>query len=212
MINARAYLCGDAHKVGRDIANKFDINNQTVAIVCGKSAVEVGDHYSDVCVIGYTWSGSQTNVEVFKWLGKDSETPYQFIKSDLWYHHIDKPFSFKMTDAEVTSPSKTSQIESIWKTFLTIFEEEDILINQKNGSKGIKNKNGNYEKFSSEKIMRSLITIGIPFPALSEITKKSIDAILDIIGSDNSSDGIDTKTIRLKVLEAIRSLDVKKMG
>ena len=63
-----------------------------------------------------------------------------------------------------------------WLDFLTAFEEEDRIINQKLGKKQIRNKSGNLEHFSSEKLMRSLIKIGIPFPAVSEITKKAIDS------------------------------------
>lgn len=208
-MKARVYLCGDEHKIERvaTIANKYDIGNQTVGITCGKSAVEQGDTYSDVCVIGYTWEGGRTNVNVFKWLGKDDNSPYQFIKSDTWYHHIDKPFSFKMKDNADPFPSDTERIETAWEDFLTYFKREDRLINQKLGQNQIKNKSGNTEPFDSEKIMRSLIMIGIPFPAVSEITQKTIDAILGMVPLNVSEWVLDTKTIRLKVLEAIRAID-----
>lgn len=207
IMKARVYLCGDEHKIGRVVTNKFDVGNQTIGIICGKSAVEQGDKYSDVCVIGYTWEGSETNVEVFKWLNRHAETPYQFIKSDIWYHHIDKPFSFRMADETAPPPSVTERMETAWEDFLTVFEEEDQLINQILGQKQIKNKSGNSEPFSSEKIMRSLIMIGIPFPAVSEITKRTIDSVLGLVPSNASEWVLDTKTIRLKVLEAIRALD-----
>ena len=204
-VNARVYLCGDEHKLGRDISNKFDISSQTVAIVCGKSAVEPNDSYSDICVIGYTWENTSTNVEVFKWLNGNSETPYQFIKSNIWYHHINRPFSFRMIDGEVAAPGFTQKMVDAWLDFLTAFEEEDRIINQKLGKKQIRNKSGNLEHFSSEKLMRSLIKIGIPFPAVSEITKKAIDSVVELISIKSGE--IDTKTIRVKVLESIRSLE-----
>lgn len=204
-INARVYLCGDEHKLGRDISNKFDIGNQTVAIVCGKSTVAPKDSYSDICVIGYTWENSFTNVEVFKWLNGNAETPYQFIKSDIWYHHINKPFSFRMVEGDVSTPSFTQKMVDAWDEFLTAYEEEDKIINQKLGRKQIRNKSGNLEDFNSEKIMRSLIKIGIPFPAVSQITKNAIESVFELISANNEE--VDTKTIRVKVLEAIRSLE-----
>lgn len=210
IMNARVYLCGDEHKLGRSITNKFDAGNQTLGIICGKSAAEPQDDYSDVCVIGYTWEGNNVNVEVFKWYREHADTSYQFIKSDKWYHHIDKPFSFKMTEADIPTPSITDRIEEVWDDFLTVFEEEDRIINQRLGQRQIKNKSGNSEQFKSEKIMRSLIMIGIPFPAVSEITRKTIDEVLDLIASNEFSGELDTKKIRLKVLEAIRSLEGTK--
>ena len=207
IMNARAYLCGDEHKLGREITNKFDVGNQTVGIVCGKSTAEQNDTYSDVCVIGYTWEGNRTNVEIFKWHSRDAEAPYQFVKSDIWYHHVDKPFSFKMTEGDVPAPSITDRMAESWKDFLTAFEEEDQIINQKLNERQIKNKTGNPEPFKSEKIMRSLIMIGIPFPAVADITKRTIDSILDSAPSNTSEWKLDTKTIRLKVLESIRALD-----
>lgn len=210
MMNARIYLCGDEHKLGRSVTNKFDAGNQTIGIICGKSAVEPQDNYSDVCVIGYTWESNNVNVEVFKWYRENADTSYQFIKSDKWYHHIDKPFSIKMTDVDIPAPSITDRIGEVWDAFLTVFEEEDRIINQRLGQKQIRNKSGNSEQFKSEKIMRSLIMIGIPFPAVSEITRKTIDEVLALIASNDFNGELDTKKIRLKVLEAIRSLEGAK--
>lgn len=207
MMNVRAYLCGDEHKLERQVANKFDIGNQIVGIICGKSVVEPKDVYSDVCIIGYTWKGNRTNVEVFKWLNRDSETPYQLIKSDTWYHHVDKPFSFKMMEGDPPAINVTEKIEDAWNKFLVVYKEEDRLINQKLGQKQVKNKSDNFEPFSSEKIMRSLVMIGIPFPAVAEITRMTIDMLTDLIPANISKWELDTKMIRLKVLEAIRSLD-----
>ena len=210
MINTRVYLCGDEHKLGRSVTNKFDINSQILGIICGKSAVDIQDNYSDVCVIGYTWEGNNVNVDVFKWYREHTDTPYQFIKSDKWHHHIDKPFSFKMADSNIPVPSITDRLEEVWDEFLTVFEYEDSIINQRLHLNKIKNKAGNLEQFKSEKIMRSLIMIGIPFPAVSEITKNAIDEILKMIISNEFSGELDTKTIRMTVLEAIRSLEDTK--
>ena len=210
MTKVRAYLCGDEHKIGREITNKFIIGEQTVGITCGKSAVEQGDSYSDVCVIGYTWEGEKTNVQIFKWPTKNTDTPYQFIKSDIWYHHVDKPFSFKMIDGNIPPTTITDRMEEIWNEFLTVFDEEDQIINSKLCEGQIRNKTGSLEPFKSEKIMRSLITIGIPFPAVAEITKRTIDTILSLISTNPLTQDLTTKTVRLKVLESIRALDVTR--
>lgn len=206
MVNARAYLCGDEHKLRREIANKYDIENQIPCIICGKSAVETGDNYSDVCVIGYTWEGNKTRVEVFKWLSKEADTPFQFIRSDTWFHHIDKPYTFKMTDDHVPEAGVTEKMEATWKDFLVAFEAEDQLIYEKLNGNKIRNKTNNVEKFSSAKIMASLIKIGIPFPAIAEITRVAIDKLIEWIDSHGSSTPLDTKTVREFVLEAIKTL------
>lgn len=210
IMNARVYLCGDEHKVSRTVANKFDIGNQTVGIICGKSATQQGDSYSDVCVIGYTWQGSDAVVDIFKWIKETTDTPYQFIKSDMWYHHIDKPFSFKLSDAILPSVNTSEQMAEAWDTFLKTFQDEDEQINSKLGEKQVTNKSGNSEPFRSEKIMRSLIMIGIPFPAVSEIAQRTIETILSLIPQSSTKWILDTKTIRLTVLESIRALDGKK--
>ena len=211
MMKVRAYLCGDEHKLGRTITNNFNIGEQTVGIVCGKSAIEQGDTYSDVCVIGYTWDGGKTNVQIFKWPTRNTDTPYQFIKSDIWYHHIDKPFSFKMIDdGNIPSTTITDRMEKVWNEFLTIFYEEDLMINSKLYEGQIRNRTGSLEPFKSEKIMRSLITIGIPFPAVADITKRTIDTILSFVSASPLALELNTKTVRLKVLESIRNLDVTR--
>lgn len=216
IINARAYLCGDEHKVRREIANKYDLENQIPCIVCGKSAVETGDSYSDVCVIGYTWEENKAKVEVFKWLNKKVDAPFHFIKSDTWFHHIDQPFSFKMTDDHILESGTTDdyvpgsrvteRMEAAWKDFLVAFEAEDQLICEKLDGNKIRNKTNNFEKFSSAKIMASLIKIGIPFPAIAEITRVAIDRLIDWIDFNGSSSPLDTKTVREIVLEAIKTL------
>ncbi len=210
IIKARAYLCGDEHKLNRTITNKFDINNQTIGIICGKSAVEQGDEYSDVCVIGYTWEGSETKIDVFKWHrgnANDKDTSYQFIKSDMWMHHVDKPFAFRMTDEDISDIDTTRRMENTWNDFISIFEEEDQIINEKLCKQKIINKFGNEESFKSSKIIRSLITIGIPFHAVAEIVRKTLDTLIRSVPPDALGWRLDTKQIRLIVIESIKSLD-----
>ena len=206
MINTRVYLCGDKHIISREMVNKYDIGENFPCIVCGKSAVQLDDDYSDVCVIGYTWDGAETSVEVYKWLNKNEDNPFQFIKSDKWIHHINKSFTFKMTDEEILESNSAERIEETWKNFLNAFESEDEIICKKLDNKGVKNKTNNYEKFSSAKIMTSLIKIGIPFPAIAEITEIAIDKLINWIDKISIEKCLDTKTVREMVLEAINSL------
>lgn len=56
-LGVRAYLCGDTHKEEiKFIAKYDDIFNKIPCIICGKSAVQLMDDYSDVGVISYNWN------------------------------------------------------------------------------------------------------------------------------------------------------------
>jgi len=47
--HVKAYLCGDKHKASVELFSRYDLPNATFhCIVCGKSAIEPGDTYSDV--------------------------------------------------------------------------------------------------------------------------------------------------------------------
>ncbi len=210
IMKVRAYLCGDEHKTERDVANKFDFGNQTVCIVCGKSAVEPKDTYSDVCAIGYTWNGSKTNVEVYKWYRQNVDPPFRFIKSDMWYHHVDKPFCFKMSDNDYEAFPTRDNIVGAWNSLLCKLESKDCLLTQALKNKKIKNKSSDEEIFKSEKIMRSLIMIGVPFHAVAEITNRTLDSLISEAQANAPGYKLDTKIIRSKVLDAIRSLDITR--
>lgn len=52
-LNVKAYLCGDIHRIGIKSFEKYSVPNTTVpCIICGKSAVDSQDNYSDV---GFIW-------------------------------------------------------------------------------------------------------------------------------------------------------------
>lgn len=56
-LNVRAYLCGDTHKYEIKFIDKYDdIAHKIPCIICGKSAVQPTDTYSDVGVISYSWN------------------------------------------------------------------------------------------------------------------------------------------------------------
>lgn len=52
-INARAYLCGDKHKLDICGIERYDLTHTIPCIICGKSAVQPNDNYSDINVILY---------------------------------------------------------------------------------------------------------------------------------------------------------------
>jgi len=211
MMNVRAYLCGDEHKVNR---GKYNIYKESAIyeFVCGKSAVEVGDGYSDFGVIGYIWENSETKVQVFKWITKRVDQLYHFVQSNIWYHHVDKPFVFKMNEGEKQTEVEKlrEKMDCVWDEFLTVFKEEDKIINNRLSENQVRNKNGYYEPFESEKIMRCLITIGIPFPAVAEITKITIDELLELLPEAERRKSLNTKTIRQEVINAIEHLDTTR--
>ena len=108
-INARVYLCGDEHRMRKGSISKKEIPNTSVpSIVCGKSAIEMGDSYSELCAIEYVCrDDGNTYVQVYEY--EDDG----FLKSSKFYYNVDKQFSFPMMDcvrttkvAKAKSPGK----------------------------------------------------------------------------------------------------------
>lgn len=70
-LNVCAVLCGDAHLTSKDCIPRYDFNSGIPCIVCGKSAIEDGDMYSDVGFILYNvrTNGNivSTSVKTYKW-------------------------------------------------------------------------------------------------------------------------------------------------
>lgn len=91
--NVRAYLCGDEHRVRKDMNERdTDPNTFFPSIVCGKSATEIGDTYSDLCVIEYSYKeDGYAYVQVYDY--KD----YHFVLSPKFYHNVKEPYKFMMT-------------------------------------------------------------------------------------------------------------------
>lgn len=107
-LNVKAYLCGDAHKEEIKSIEKYDVISERVpCIICGKSAVQAGDDYSDVGIIEYNWEDDGfVYVRPYKW-GKK----YNFIKADDFIYDIDKDYRFFMSEELEIASGKESDIE-----------------------------------------------------------------------------------------------------
>ena len=68
-LHARAYLCGDSHRVGEHNRPRgSDPNKNILQFTCGKSAPEPGDNYSDLTAIGYECrSDGKAYVQVYRY-------------------------------------------------------------------------------------------------------------------------------------------------
>ena len=68
-LHARAYLCGDSHRVGgHNRPRGSDPNKNILQFTCGKSAPEPGDNYSDLTAIGYECrSDGKAYVQVYRY-------------------------------------------------------------------------------------------------------------------------------------------------
>lgn len=91
-IDAKAYLCGDEHKINRrSIENEMIPNTTIPRIVCGKSAIETGDSFSDLCVIHYMCeSNEKVSVQVYRYDGMN------FVESNDFYHSVNQKYSFPL--------------------------------------------------------------------------------------------------------------------
>lgn len=101
-INAKVYLCGDEHKLSKKSIEKINDPNYLIPrIVCGKSAIEIKDDYSDICVIEYTCKSQNTSVQVYKY-----NITSGFIQSNDFYYNVNKKFSFNMNEKQNTHIGK----------------------------------------------------------------------------------------------------------
>lgn len=136
-INARAYLCGDKHQLEICGIDRYDLTHTIPCIVCGKSAVQPNDNYSDINVILYDLENDgRVLIHVYKWnkkrfnfttcsdLDEDIDTPYSFhllsgsrAKSNKSRHSSiavnrgnnenSKPISIWLPDAEYATGKQT---------------------------------------------------------------------------------------------------------
>ena len=97
MLDISAILCGDTHILQKRYIFRNSAPNKAIpVIVCGKSAAEPNDFYSDLSVIEYSYCvDGNVYVQVYKY-NNDNPDEYGFVKSSDFYHHVDKPFSFPM--------------------------------------------------------------------------------------------------------------------
>lgn len=105
-LGVRAYICGDTHKKGIKMLNKYDVPGENIpCIICGKSAVQTGDTYSDVGIIEYIWKyDGYVYVVPCKWGEK-----YSFKKADDFLYDIYKDYRFLM----ISTMSKFTETRSL---------------------------------------------------------------------------------------------------
>lgn len=91
-LNVKAYLCGDNHKEAIKPISKYNIVNESIpCIICGKSAVQPTDNYSDVGIIEYIWKDDgNVYVKPYKWEKTD------FTISNDFIFNIDNDYYFPM--------------------------------------------------------------------------------------------------------------------
>lgn len=85
-------------------------------------------------------------------------------------------------------------------------QEYDEYIAKELGLKLIVNKTNREEKFIASKILKSLLTIGVPLDAAFIIFRSTIEKLFE---NRNENYKLDTKTVRKLVCEAIQTYDLK---
>lgn len=129
-LNVRAYLCGDTHKYEIKFIDKYDdIAHKIPCIICGKSAVQPTDTYSDVGVISYSWNDDGfVYVTPYRWGEK-----YCFKKSNEFVYDIDKEYRFYMSEAKGELDSSNSC--KVSKTYKNIIDAHNDIVSdiQKGG-------------------------------------------------------------------------------
>ena len=103
--HANVYLCGDMHKVAVNSIRKRDIPNTNIPeFVCGKSAVETGDTFSDICIIGY-----ECKIDGFCYVDVYEYKDNGFLKNSDFYINPNTPFSFRLFTPAPTTKVKGSK-------------------------------------------------------------------------------------------------------
>lgn len=95
-----------------------------------------------------------------------------------------------------------------FNSYCTALDDYDKYIKELIGEKIIVNKTNKEEDFSASKILKSLLTIGIPLDATFVIFKEAIEKIIAYKGA-NDEHKLDTKTIRKIVCDSIQSYNLK---
>lgn len=108
-LNVSAYFCGDKHITEKGILENTAIPNTTIpCFVCGKSAIEMGDDYSDLNVIEYICkSDGNTYTQVYNYENGG------FIESNKFYYDVNKRFSFPMRKSDNNSFTETKDVKDI---------------------------------------------------------------------------------------------------
>ena len=102
-------------------------------------------------------------------------------------------------------------LHDVWEYATSnLFSEEDSAINRKLPDR-VTNKANNPEKYDSSKIIRSLISVGVPLPCACDLALATLTKVHNWIDEHkNPSDSLSTKTIRRFVSQALQELDIKK--
>lgn len=105
----RAYLCGDEHKIRKNAIPITNVPNASFpSIVCGKSATEIGDSYSDLCVIEYLCKeDGYAYIQVYDYENNG------FVQSSKFYYDVNKQYKFLMT--EPIAQAKASRADKMGK-------------------------------------------------------------------------------------------------
>lgn len=103
------------------------------------------------------------------------------------------------------------EINILLKKVTEFFEKEDRTINENNMKGILFNKTGQIEKFSTEKIIKSLLNLGIPLITTYQITESTIKKVKKEINTLNSLDKyLTTKDIRQMVSLSIQELSIEE--
>lgn len=124
LLNVKAYLCGDTHRTQKRFFEKRKVPNTTIpCIVCGKSAVDSQDNYSDVGFIWYEWKNNKVFVEPYEWSFQND-----FVKSNIFFYNLKKDYYFLMENNIETADSSFGYISE---------NGDDVLIRPGNGNRGL---------------------------------------------------------------------------
>lgn len=160
----KAYLCGDAHKEKVNFIAKYDdISHKIPCIICGKSAVQLMDNYSDVGLIYYTWKDNGfVYVTPYEWTNNSFNISNKFDNGRKFQFPISykEPFIYpSLLDAHediAKDIQQSSFIEFYGLRGKTFLDSEDSVITPK-----IRNNSDLQKKFLisypfSEKIRQRL--------------------------------------------------------
>lgn len=107
-----------------------------------------------------------------------------------------------------TGDNETSvSLSQLWDILINnLLDQKDAEIN-KSLQYILINKTNNEEKYDSSKIIRSLISIGVPLPCAIEIAKTTSDEVIQWSKTNRNEEKLTTKHIRSIVIEVMRELD-----
>ncbi len=117
----------------------------------------------------------------------------------------------------IEGKEKNVPISDLFYAITHNFKEEDIVINKLLPNKVLINKTNNQEPYKTDKIIKSLLQLGIPLEATYEIAQSTINKIKSYIEEyekchDEEPLELTTKEIRKMVSNSIQEMDVEKFS